>query len=1203
MSSSQPAKKQKTVATPGSPAPSKKKPARIEYSKTSLAAELCFDSRKAFNQWLASDMVAPFWDDFLKDGYNKKPTKAKQWDHPVVYRRLRDGQSGGQCRFSAFRSGTKDYPDYIDCLAWLLFHMLRANTEHIGGAFYLKNIPEAQRVRSIWYVIMHLIWSQASSRAGVGTPFKPKSSQSQSSQLAAQQGGQEDEDTSEEEELIDATSLDPNKGRMRVTWDTMPDEVEDEDKIQATHGIKGFCRFTTQDDFYTYLSQVYQLGDIQHVIVHLIFEEELVTDWNKLLRHAHNTTDRLTTRLHTEKADIPSSLVIQPSSEATNSSLVRKAMWENMLGDVKQRGAVTFDIKVPYWQFHLLRVVASGRYDFNLMALRLNFDSTASIELGGTDIPDMTGLSTSGEVDEEDERRTRETRGDVQGLEWEMSMDRMTATLHGGDEPDEDAPSDDEEDLNPAPGSKLHEITLKEIQIYKEHVQWLHSTDYERDNHDEACKALGIPNPEIPRLDNMRPTAQLRHHQPTGIYALYQFEESVVGGAIEADEVGTGKSYTLTGLILHSLNVRSDKISVGVDPGPALPTLLLVPKGLIAQWVDVIRSMTDQLTIITYYGNAKPKNDGSVKYQGNQKFVRTDTVFSSDIEHNAGIVIISTVATWAARHGPSAQDKWMLEDYRARNPGMLTSEIRQLISDEYPDGSAAFAAFPSFPGNMEGCIGRIVVDEGHELRHQPEVYGTAIDWIKAPKRIVVSATPWRKDYREFAGIMHFVMNPQLRDGAHLKELGFPAEHCDADEPLAEVLKHFNPFEVPDTDTRAQLRYTDVALREYVFGFDRIKSAEDMRKVLRGVLIKRSYASTVDGKRIDEDLPQVQRTTISCKFNGPEQELYNGVYKTFSNKLFALDDKNVVWSTATYRQLCMVTSWIYFQFLQSYKVKEMRKFRKAKKNATHILKDIAKEQKRLNIEVMDVPPRDDTQATLIALTQGSPKLRTLLHLLSDIVVLQDEKVLVWVQFPAQMEWLRCALVDAGFSVECLYADLKTSDRESITRDFHTNPDGFKILIASYMVSSSGLNLHGHCRTCIEFDCAPDEATRIQIVGRVQRIGQLMWIRHIILMLDHSFDTRRVAVAMLRNLPGLATQLNLDLWGDGEAGQTSLGQWVLDGDVLRKADDPMIQGKSVKELEPEELLLRIQQQLSGQNIQDLVTVKQAAAGIFSELYDDE
>jgi hypothetical protein len=112
----------------------------------------------------------------------------------------------------------------------------------------------------------------------------------------------------------------------------------------------------------------------------------------------------------------------------------------------------------------------------------------------------------------------------------------------------------------------------------------------------------------------------------------------------------------------------------------------------------------------------------------------------------------------------------------------------------------------------------------------------------------------------------------------------------------------------------------------------------------------------------------------------------------------------------------VTSWISFQWLAYYKVEEMKDFRNKGKTAINILEDVRRGQKEHGIAnelLLPIPDSDDVQEIMTVLADGAPKLRMLLHLLSDIVVLEKEKVIVWVQFPAQMEWIRCVSPQAQF----------------------------------------------------------------------------------------------------------------------------------------------------------------------------------------------
>lgn len=82
------------------------------------------------------------------------------------------------------------------------------------------------------------------------------------------------------------------------------------------------------------------------------------------------------------------------------------------------------------------------------------------------------------------------------------------------------------------------------------------------------------------------------------------------------------------------------------------------------------------------------------------------------------------------------------------------------------------------------------------------------------------------------------------------------------------------------------------------------------------------------------------------------------------------------------------------------------------NALTILLDVRTGQKRKKIkENAQIPIdrsykiEDDVQKILHYHCTGSPKLRKLLSILAEVVVLRQKKVLIWVKNQAQSEWLQ------------------------------------------------------------------------------------------------------------------------------------------------------------------------------------------------------
>jgi SNF2 family DNA or RNA helicase len=175
-------------------------------------------------------------------------------------------------------------------------------------------------------------------------------------------------------------------------------------------------------------------------------------------------------------------------------------------------------------------------------------------------------------------------------------------------------------------------------------------------DHEEACRVLGIPNPDVPRMDGFIGNITLDIHQPTGIHSLYEFEESGVGGGILADDVGLGKTMQVIGLLLHRSNERREATRRGDNVPAARPTLIVMPQGLISQWRDEIISFTNRFHVADYYGSNKKSTDPAVSYFGSSKASRLtiDHPLFDESEATSDTIILTSYTTLSTRHGPKA---------------------------------------------------------------------------------------------------------------------------------------------------------------------------------------------------------------------------------------------------------------------------------------------------------------------------------------------------------------------------------------------------------------------------------------------------------------------------------------------------------------------------------------------------------------------
>ncbi|KAF5854714.1 hypothetical protein ETB97_000849, partial [Aspergillus alliaceus] len=144
--------------------------------------------------------------------------------------------------------------------------------------------------------------------------------------------------------------------------------------------------------------------------------------------------------------------------------------------------------------------------------------------------------------------------------------------------------------------------------------------------------------------------------------------------------------------------------------------------------------------------------------------------------------------------------------------------------------------------------------------------------------------------------------------------------------------------------------------------------------------------------------------------------------------------------------------------------------------------------------------DDYTARLEFLLRGSPKMRAMLPIIRDQVIVYSEKAIIWAMYPAEQVYIAAVLCEVGIDCRVLHGGIDADDREQIISDFTTERTKCMVLICSYGVNSAGLNLQTLCRNVHLFSPALSKATRDQAIGRTCRLGQ----DRIVLVYDYSVD---------------------------------------------------------------------------------------------------
>ncbi|EKG15023.1 SNF2-related protein [Macrophomina phaseolina MS6] len=768
------------------------------------------------------------------------------------------------------------------------------------------------------------------------------------------------------------------------------------------------------------------------------------------------------------------------------------------------------------------------------------------------------------------------------GLQWLQFL--------ASDHDDEDSESNTGNDTV---SSEVKDLTKEQVDTHKKLETYLGNLEYERQGGRECCEALGIENPQIPRLKNMRLSVVLKPWQTVGIKALVDLEDGEMNGGVLADLVGLGKTWEVTGLLQYRLNQRIEK---GEDAPTAKPTLLVCPANLLGQWAEEIGRISGSFDVRIYHGG-RLTIDQAAPHSKISKVLRKDDKFFDGSEENSKVIILTSYRTFLKRHGPTAYKNYLAK--KLVNEGLSRKDAKRRVDE-------GFTGSPDtkWDQNLEGCFERVVLDEGHEIRNSDTQTWKSIRWLHAKYYIIATTTPLIDSVRDFSGILGMLQSHNdLWTENSLQNLGafklvpridpsLPAQERErATFSRDEYLTRFDPWDYEDEHPVSILRLTKESYIEHVAKLraSNHERGRRAREVFKSCMLRRTYNSCIDGTRISDHMPVVQNNIVECRLSDEEFPRYKEIFRECMSKLHRKRKDDVVLDTNVYRQLLLVGTWLNCQHILDYKVNKLREFRKANRSAYDILKDVQSKQKSRRFPshlTLQLPEPNDKEGILKAFCRGSPKLRALAELIADLVLMRKEKVVVWCTLPAQQLIIEKFLREAGIDARAYHAGLNLDERTRLTKSFNTS-DGVVVLIGGYFMSVTGSNWQFFCGDAIMFDEAPSKGVDDQALGRIRRVGQRSYVRVYRLYMLESFDEHLRSRLIVKALPGLMTELNMDIFGVGEHGdggdEVMLGAYVLEDGKLVSLDDlPCNERDDADVLPADELLMLIQKSLRGDEL---------------------
>ena len=383
----------------------------------------------------------------------------------------------------------------------------------------------------------------------------------------------------------------------------------------------------------------------------------------------------------------------------------------------------------------------------------------------------------------------------------------------------------------------------------------------------------------------------------------------------------------------------------------AKPTLILMPKHLITQWLKAIDLIApNAFETYKYHGDVRRSKPNAAErtvlgnlHQGHELF--------DGKEQRARTLIISSYTTFAARHGPAANTK-----YRTNK---LAMSKRQCDDERFnPD--------PRWDANLEGCFKVVINDECHLIKSFAADVSVTVEWLRASRHIMVSASLIPNGIADWYGYMSLVQ-------------AFDAEDWWSDASLSEM--HFqsdqDPYLLADDHPAAKLQLTKRAVKDFILTH-RVNPAEQgarLARIWKKLVIRRTPQSQIpfrNGDKIADSLPRVKAAVISCTFTDQERKWYIEKENTLTGKLLSPAEahKKPKWSMATQRHLLMLTTWLKLSDLDA-----VVNLKATNMKATFDQKDFYLEWFKGQNQN---PQLSDPAHLLQPLLEGAPKVRALLR---------------------------------------------------------------------------------------------------------------------------------------------------------------------------------------------------------------------------------
>ncbi|KAK0104190.1 hypothetical protein ONS96_005282 [Cadophora gregata f. sp. sojae] len=620
----------------------------------------------------------------------------------------------------------------------------------------------------------------------------------------------------------------------------------------------------------------------------------------------------------------------------------------------------------------------------------------------------------------------------------------------------------------------LLQISKREIQDFEKLMKYMdgHSKG---PSYPEACKKVGVVSQRAPNIPCTSFRVTLYPYQVIGTAWLLDMWRGPLQAGILADDMGLGKtiqSLSVLAVVRNELQARSNPAASTTERCAWKNgcTLIVVPLASIHQWEQDIRQYLTYANTIIY--------DSTYKEILTRDKVETLTCES---------IILTTAELLNRRHGRNAIEKWATEQRR-----------RNRASDSN-----------SCPFCLDGIIPYGIFDEAHMLKNVQSQIWQALKALDIPFKILLSGTPMSNKPSDLVGIAGLMEHKRVWEN-----LGVDSNRC-------------NPFSFEHTHPQSILRCTQTAMERMAKETDVPRQASMIRMFYQKTLLKRTYATVVEGTKIGEHIPPHRTTTIHLRIQPDQEERLKAVMSKNRKTLYSYGPANVgvIMKADSARKLAHCTTFLGFDDF-TWDAKKCDGFRKSGKTLHHLMIAIhsATSTEKLGFNPNMINPQDK-EALLKAVAIQSPKLRYLSYLVAQVVIILKTKAVIWQEYPWVQLLVEKYFEYSGIAVGSLHSAQNTKTRRAIQSEFNFT-DKPSLLVCNYRCSSVAINLQFNCHINILVEPAVSIQQQLQAIFRIRRLGQTKEQQTIILWQDGTYNDHQFAKQQHKGLSDVMAQVNED-----------------------------------------------------------------------------